>query len=167
MENIIIRPTQDHEHKAVVALQIEGWQTAYRGIIHDKYLDKISHEDRLIGRLSFIYEKGIFSYVAVLDDQIIGMCDFGRPRHREFGNGEIFALYVSSKFKSKGVGKMLIQKAIETLFEEKMDPIYLLALEKNQPARQFYEKIGFKYVGDKITTIAGINYPEVVYQCKI
>ena len=163
MNSLIIRPAQDHEHKAIVAVQIQGWQTAYRGIIDDNYLDNISHEDRLLRRLSYIYEKDRFSLVAEMDEQIVGMIDFGAGNFQTYGTGEIYALYVDSHHKRRGIGKQLVQKAFGMLNENDLTPTYVIALKENHPARKFYEKLGLTYLCDHISTIGGINYTEVVY----
>lgn len=45
MENIIIRNIKKEDIPQVVDVLILAWQTAYRGIVDDEYLDSMSREE--------------------------------------------------------------------------------------------------------------------------
>lgn len=57
---------------------------------------------------------------------------------------EVQRIYVLQKYKGKCIGKSLIQKAIETGRENKLNYIWLGVWEHNLDAIRFYEKQGFK-----------------------
>ncbi len=56
---------------------------------------------------------------------------------------ELHELFVRSKFKGKGVGSKLLERAIEYGRERKRDAMGLWVGEKNEPAKRFYRKHGF------------------------
>lgn len=57
---------------------------------------------------------------------------------------EIQRIYVLEQYKGKGIGKLLMQKAIKIAKESNLDYIWLGVWEHNFPAIKFYEKHGFK-----------------------
>lgn len=60
---------------------------------------------------------------------------------------EIERIYVDSAFKGQGLGKLLMEKAFEIANEKKRTTVWLGVWEKNLPAIGFYQKQGFKKVG--------------------
>ena len=44
---IIIRTATTNEAEEIAKIKIEGWQTAYRGIIDDKFLDNMDINEEL------------------------------------------------------------------------------------------------------------------------
>ena len=47
MENVIIRNVKKEDISKVVDIQINGWKTAYKGIIDDDYLNTMSKEEKI------------------------------------------------------------------------------------------------------------------------
>jgi diamine N-acetyltransferase len=60
---------------------------------------------------------------------------------------EIERIYVRTKFQKLGLGKYLINKAIEIAKEQEKNKIWLGVWEKNQNAIAFYMKLGFVQAG--------------------
>ncbi|SFC23395.1 Ribosomal protein S18 acetylase RimI [Alkalibacterium subtropicum] len=56
---------------------------------------------------------------------------------------EIQRLYVLKKYKKQGIGRKLMDKAIEEAENRQMDFVWLGVWEKNTEAIHFYEKSGF------------------------
>ncbi len=68
---------------------------------------------------------------------------------------EIERIYVKSGFQGRGLGKALIQKALEVARQKNKSYAWLGVWEKNEKAIAFYERMGFKtiethdfYLGD-------------------
>lgn len=57
---------------------------------------------------------------------------------------EVQRIYILEKYKGKGIGKVLIQKAKELAKENSLSYIWLGVWENNFPAIKFYEKQGFE-----------------------
>ncbi len=60
---------------------------------------------------------------------------------------EIERIYIRSKFQKHGLGKYLLNKAIEIALEESKRKIWLGVWEKNENAIAFYKKMGFVQTG--------------------
>jgi len=60
---------------------------------------------------------------------------------------EIERIYKRSKFQKKGLGKYLIDQAIEIAREQNKNNIWLGVWEKNENAIRFYKKLGFVQTG--------------------
>lgn len=53
MQNIIIRNVKQEDLWSVSSIVVEGWKSAYRGIIDDKFLDSLKIEDNYNRRLKY------------------------------------------------------------------------------------------------------------------
>lgn len=60
---------------------------------------------------------------------------------------EIERIYIRKKFQKHGLGKYLLNKAMETALEHKKKEIWLGVWEKNDNAIAFYKKMGFVQTG--------------------
>jgi diamine N-acetyltransferase len=60
---------------------------------------------------------------------------------------EIERIYIRKKFHKQGLGKYLINKAIEMAVERKKKTVWLGVWEKNENAIAFYSKMGFIQTG--------------------
>lgn len=60
---------------------------------------------------------------------------------------EVERIYVKKLFQSRGLGKILITKAIETAENLQKKKVWLGVWEKNEPAIAFYQKMGFVQTG--------------------
>ncbi|MGL6187437.1 MAG: GNAT family N-acetyltransferase [Holosporales bacterium] len=160
---ILIRPVRPEEEEAVVAISIAGWRQAYSGILDPDTLEHLCPKQRLEGRKKWLFQPNRYSYVALWGEKIVGFCDFGMSRHESYGAGEIYALYISRDFPRQGIGERLVTAAKEKLCELNLTPIVVLTFKDNQPARCFYEKLGFQESGIIQSQIGRGIYEEVVY----
>ncbi|WP_121612473.1 GNAT family N-acetyltransferase [Mesobacillus foraminis] len=60
---------------------------------------------------------------------------------------EIERIYIKSKFQKLGLGKYLLNKAIEIAVEQNKKKIWLGVWERNENAIAFYKKMGFVQTG--------------------
>ena len=93
---------------------------------------------------------------AAIDDEIVGYCNLGSMKtsdeipwvsNSDFkGNekewGEIYSIYILKSYHRLGIGKMLFQKAQETLKELGYQKFQVYVLENNVPAINFYHTMG-------------------------
>lgn len=92
--------------------------------------------------------KGRFILVAEAEGKLIGYL-YGevRPRPRVFTIkqiGFINDLFVLPKYRNKGIGKMLTEKALKIFRKKKLKHVCLNAMSGNENALKAYEKLGFK-----------------------
>lgn len=62
---------------------------------------------------------------------------------------EIERIYVKKKFQKHGLGKFLLNKAIESAMEHSKKKLWLGVWEKNENAIAFYTKMGFVQTGSR------------------
>lgn len=60
---------------------------------------------------------------------------------------EIERIYIKNKFQKNGLGKVLLDKAIEIAMDHNKKTIWLGVWEKNENAIAFYKKLGFEQIG--------------------
>ena len=76
------------------------------------------------------------------------------------GSYSINAIAVEPAFKSKGVGRALLEHAMATAAEARFQTISLLALEDNHAARRLYELLGFSEQARRTT----VPHPALRFQ---
>lgn len=91
--------------------------------------------------LDKIKEKYLLFYVVKKNNQIIGT--IGLTKHTE-KTLRLRRMYVSKKYRGKGIGKRLLIKAINFSKKNNYKKIVLGTYRKNKDAIRFYENFGFK-----------------------
>lgn len=161
-EYMEIRHIQAADNKlAVSRVYEESWKYAYKDIVPQSFLDSIP-----VGKwASSLDAKGRNTLVMLDNGQIVGTSSYGDSRFEDFkGMGEIISIYLMPQYIGRGYGKSLLNAVIEELAESSYHEAFLWVLEKNYPARKFYEKNGFvktdKFLDD---TIGGKALREIQY----
>lgn len=174
-EAIRIRAAREEDAPAIARVNVRSWQTAYRGILPDSFLDALeptSREERwrehlrppMEGRCTFVAE-------AVPDQgqaQIVGFVSVGPERDGVEASGiayegEIYGLYLLREYRRRGIGYQLVAAGTEWLLKRDSQSIVIWALKDNAPARAFYERLGGVLVEEKTVTIGPSNLVDVAY----
>ena len=164
MEDIIIRKIEEKDIPSVVDIQIDGWQTAYRGIIDDATLNKMNREEKIRKRKQDYKQCGFI--VAEVNGEIVGFCRYVDCNKFSANipdiDCELLAIYVKSDLKYMGIGTRLFQYVINEFKSKNKTKMIVWCLKENMPTRRFYEKMGGKvYTIDKSFETDGKNYKEV------
>jgi ribosomal protein S18 acetylase RimI-like enzyme len=139
----VIRPAQVADAAALAAIQVDGWHWAYRGIMPDDVLERLSVEDRR-ARWHDILADGRGTTVAEADGVIVGFSSWGPIRDEDAaGAGEVYALYVDRHAARQGHGRCLLTAALDALEADGFHDVRLWVLRDNTPARLFYEALGW------------------------
>lgn len=140
---MIIRDALEADLPAIV----EIYNEAIRGRISTAQLDEVSVEERL----PWFHAHSAKSHplwVAEIDGQIAGWFSFHpfikRAAYR--GTAEI-SVYVSEKYRRRGVAKTLLEKAIAHSLELKLSALLGLIFEHNDPSLHLFERMGFERWG--------------------
>lgn len=162
---IKVRNIKEEDIEEVVAIQMDGWKTAYRGIIDSKYLDSMDKESKIEKRKNDYNKNGFI--VATIDDEIVGFCRYCdsnefSPEHLDI-DCELCALYVKPNLKRNGIGRVLFSYVLQELKNKGRKKMILWCLKENYPSRSFYEKMGGKIYCYQSKEIAGKEYEEVSY----
>jgi GNAT superfamily N-acetyltransferase len=152
---------------AVAAMHVRAWQTAYRGIISDPFLDALDVESRA-GRYAFDRSGpgDPETWIAVDGDDVVGMVSVSPSRDEDLpGLGEVRALYVAPDRWRSGAGSALMAGAERLLTDAGFTDALLWVLEDNALARRFYEAAGWEVDGRvKAVEIGGRELGGVRYR---
>jgi GNAT superfamily N-acetyltransferase len=145
--DLLIRPATPEDAPALAAVEVATWQAAYRGLMPDAYLDRLSREVKAeiwgLNLLKHQHTRRKRVLVAVQDDEIIGFTRLG-PAEDTGTVGLVSLLYVLPEHWGCGVGKALMEAAMQQLRELGMDQAVLWVLRDNLRARRFYESLGWR-----------------------
>ncbi|EEM41063.1 Protease synthase and sporulation negative regulatory protein PAI 1 [Bacillus thuringiensis IBL 4222] len=112
------------------------------------YLEKAFNLKQLEKELSNISSQFFFVY---FNDEIAGYLkvNIDDAQSEEMGNEslEVERIYIKSSFQKHGLGKYLLNNAIEIAIEHNKKNIWLGVWEKNENAIAFYKKLGFVQAG--------------------
>lgn len=164
---VVVRTASAADAEGIGRVHIGAWQAAYRGLVSDEFLDRLS--DRLAGRIAWWHQRlaeGDSVMVADDDGQITGFASYGRaeaPSDPEFG--EVYAIYVDAAHWGAGHGRALMRAALDALRAMDRSVAVLWVLESNARARRFYERGGWATDGaTKTEQIGGAPLLELRYR---
>ena len=120
-----------------------SWGETYRGLMPDEVLDG-RQLDKCVERA----RENCQNYrLALVNGEAAGTVVF-LPETRDFcthrSGGEVVALYVLKKFQQLGLGRALLETAIENVGR---DGLTLFVLKGNENAVAFYKRMGFEFTG--------------------
>ncbi len=165
MENIIIRDIRKQDIPDVVDIQINGWKTAYKGIIDDNYLATMSKEEKIKKRQNDYMLNGFI--IAKLNDEIVGFCRYiDNNSHSPEVKGadcELLAIYVKSNLKNNGIGTKLFQYVKNEFITKGKNKMILWCLKDNEASKKFYTKMGGKIICERPIDIGNKSYQEVCF----
>ncbi|WP_179280991.1 GNAT family N-acetyltransferase [Paenibacillus sp. XY044] len=153
-----IRQAVVEDYPALAAVHVESWKTTYRGLIADSYLDQLTVESRLERWKQLLSREDVGFWTFVSEDEDGRVCGFiqgGACREEEAGyDAEIYALYLLQEHQGRGLGRRLVDTLTAAFRETGFASMYVWVLKDN-PARQFYIKMGGRPVFDKSLSIGG------------
>ena len=111
-----IRKAVPGDETGVAKVQVDSWQTTYKNIIPDEYLNKMTYESREQKWKDIISNQAVF-IAETNDGDIIGFSNGGKERSGKYinYNGELYAIYILEAYQRKGLGKLLLKPVIEDL----------------------------------------------------
>ncbi len=129
-----------------------SWRHAYRGLLPDDYLEKLSVGEREAQRLAWFADPRPGSGVLVAEDdagRVVGFATFGPSRDDDApdGTGEVPAIYIDPADVGTGIGRQLIEETAAALRKAGCTRATLWVLEENASARRFYERVGWTWDG--------------------
>lgn len=130
-------------------IHVETWRKAYKGIVPNSVLSKMSYENRLTYFNQAVnHEKNV---VYETEQGILGFMTYGECRDMDLNMsyGEIWGIYVHPDFWGQSIGTSLMQWAITYFKDNKKQAVVLWVLEDNTNACMFYERLKFVKDGQK------------------
>lgn len=165
---MIIRRATVEDSLAIARMHISTWQHAYRGIVSQAYLDRLSVANRERMWVE-VFERASWEIlVAETAAEIVGFVSFGKSRNESAVKdvGEIYAIYVAPSHWSTGVGRSLWESALARLRELSFAHVIVWVLAANQKAIRFYERMGCSLSAgsETLVEIGGEKLPELRYE---
>ena len=145
MTNVLqIAPACPEDCREVARIHVDSWRVAYAGIVESGYLAALSIDRREAMWRDAVHTGSPRLLLARDDETITGWVAFGPCRDADAqGAGEIWALYVDPPFWSAGVGRRLLQSAVEGLVADGFRTASLWVIADNRRALRFYAAAGF------------------------
>ena len=146
---IVIKSIETEEEiRGKAYVHWKAWQEAYPGMIRQDYLEKMTPEK--CEEIAFQWKDGIL--IAMDGRRVIGFAGYGHREGDPPETGEVFAMYVLSDYYGKGVGRSLMNAALDQLKD--YPEICLWTLKENKRAVRLYLKCGFAHDGrEKINEV--------------
>jgi len=159
----VIREATPDDARAIAAVHVSSWQSTYRGLLNDAYLDSLSVDDHA-GRWQRLLASGTGdTFVALEGPDVVGFASCGRERDQDpIYLGELYAIYLLRDHQRRGLGRRLVRAAAERLLELDYRSMLIWVLADN-PARAFYEALGGAFVRARQMEIAGESKEEAGY----
>ncbi len=177
---ITVRSALSEDAERLGSIHVRAWQTAYRGIMLDGFLDGLDAASRsdywrasLSGRSSdgqvdAEWPTGLLAVlVALLDGDVVAMASVGgnrSPDEESSPSGELWMLNADPAVWGSGVAAVLLAEALAVLAQEGHSGAVLWVVEQNHRARRFYEREGWTADGgSKSEEIGGVEIVECRY----
>jgi ribosomal protein S18 acetylase RimI-like enzyme len=96
------------------------------------------------------------------EKKLVGLCTLMfQPRKKMNHRADIYSMYVEPHMRQKGIGRLLVTKAIEMArATNTVEQIYLTVVSTNESAKGLYQSLGFKTFGIEERAM---KYEEVYY----
>lgn len=168
MSTIKVRVAEQKDIPSLARIHVETWQCAYKGQVPDEYLNSLSVTTRTQKWREIVdkQEEGTQTFVAEVDNQVVGFCFVGYCRDEDQGKdtGELWSIYIDAKFMIMGVGSSLMNEAIKFFKSNGYKKATLWVLDTNAKSRKWYENRGWKVEGlTKVEPRDGFSLNEVRY----
>lgn len=163
---MILRLAEPDDALSVAHVHVRAWQTGYRGLLPDAYLDGLRAEDRAsrydLGNRDASRPQTI---VALDAGAIRGFATVAPARDADLiAHGELCALYVDPDEWGRGIGAALVAAARAHLYAAGFRDAVLWLLADNARGERFYRSDRWLPDGQSRTDMVwGISVDEVRY----
>lgn len=154
--SVIIRSATLNDTHAIAIVQVAVWNSAYKGLVPDALIERMSVFDREKGwaKILSAYAETATGvcFVAEIDGVVQGFASCGQQRDPDLANeyaGEISAIYVRGDHQRAGLGRALMDACFEAMSDMKLQGAALWVLSANEPARAFYKALGAELITER------------------
>ena len=140
---VIKKMETDEEIRGKARVACQAWHETYPGLISQDYLDTVTVEKCE----KAAYDHPWNTFVAKDGERVVGFVFFGEDKE-DASVGEIFALYVLKEYYGTGLGRRLMDAALEQL--RGYPSVRVWAVKGNARAIRFYEKCSFRLDGVEV-----------------
>ena len=141
----MIRAARPEDAIAIARVHVASYRATYRGIMLDSHLESFSAATRARVFSEFIAE-GRYPIDVLELDRIVGFCGYGPARDDDKDPAiccELQAIYLDPSVWRRGYGAEMTRRVVDWAQRNAFSEVVLWVLERNAPARAFYERLGF------------------------
>jgi ribosomal protein S18 acetylase RimI-like enzyme len=162
-----IRRATPDDAGAMASLHVAAWQTAYRGLVPDAFLDGLVVDRRAQRIRESLSAQAEETYLAEQEGNLLGMLTIGACRDEDVDpaiTGEIWGIYLAPQHWRQGIGSVLCRYCERLLSERGYQVATLWVFAGNERARRFYEAMGYTADGASQVRDFGVPLEVVRYQ---
>jgi len=168
MDKVRVRDARPEDARTVAEIHIAAWRAAYRELMPADYLASLSVNERADMWTRSIIRGGPSKLaIAEVDGALAGFCSFG-PTRDELPDdfAEIYAINVAPERWRLGAGRALCEHALRQAALREHKTMSLWVVKGNDPARRFYERLGYRPDGAERANsqLVPIPFDEVRYR---
>jgi L-amino acid N-acyltransferase YncA len=164
---MLIRVATANDAQAIAEIHVQAWQHAYSEIFPADYLSGLSVSKRKAIWAESIEQSPPHVLVAEVDGQVIGFSAVGpcRDEGASIHAYELWAIYLSPLYWSKGIGRELWLASREHAVGRGANSLSLWVIASNKRAVTFYKSAGFEAVANSLmlSEIGGVQIEKVRY----
>ena len=159
-----IRPSKQADARAMARIYVQSWHETYMGIVPAGYLSTMTISGFVPMFLNEIRSGRTISYIAEeAGAGAVGFISGGHERKDDcIYSGEIYSLYVLSRFQRIGIGSRLVSLLANEFNRNGIYSMLVWVLKQN-PSRRFYEKINGIYLRSERIPLGGNLLEGVAY----
>jgi GNAT superfamily N-acetyltransferase len=167
---MLLRAAESADAMSVAQVHVRSWQSAYRGLLPNEYLDQLRPEDRA-ARYDFATRdpQKPQTIVAVEAGAIRGFATTAPSRDADLADyGELGALYVDPDYWGRGIGMSLVSAARDRMAGLGFKNALLWVLIRNVRADRFYRNDHWTPDGlQRTDAVWGVTVNEIRYRRKL
>lgn len=91
--------------------------------------------------------------VAIVDDSVVGWCDITSLHRPVYAHCGELGIGIIAQYRGQGIGKALMQAALQEAKKKGLERIELTVFEKNETAIALYHQFGFVIEGKKCKAV--------------
>lgn len=127
-------------------MKIEDYEKVYDLWIHTAGMGLNATDDSREGIGKYLSRNPNTCFVAEDNEELVGVIMSGHDGRR----GYIYHTTVKKEYRGKGIGKKLVNSALEALEAEGIHKVALVAFENNVSGNIFWERVGFTVRNDLV-----------------
>ena len=167
---VSIREAVLDDAPAIAEVHVASWRWAYWGQLPDETLDALDVAEREARWREAIADSSTNVIVAVVDGAIVGFVSAGPTDDDDAspGTAELYAIYLEERAAGQGVGRALLERAVDGMRTAGFSQASLWVLDSNERGRRFYEQAGWAWDGKRSShQVQCSNMPVVRYARKL
>ncbi|WP_039765953.1 GNAT family N-acetyltransferase [Caldicellulosiruptor sp. F32] len=124
-------------------MKVEDWQEM-RNLWQTTEGIGLGRSDTIEGLEKFLNRNKGMSFVCEIDSKIVATIMCGHDGRRGF----IYHLAVAKDFRSQGIGRQLVEKALQELKKQGIHKCHIFVMKDNEKGKNFWSKMGFQKRND-------------------